>query len=184
MVVLTRLGPPENGIRHTQPLITVYVNERPLGVGTLYISEARISWVGPSEQGFSLEYPHVSLHAISKDLSQFPAECLYLIIDVRLVDSEGTPNSTPNASDDDEDGQSDQGMTEIRFVPEDKTALEPMFRAMSACQALHPDPADISDLEEEEEEYNENEAEDDEGAYEDAEEDEPNNGPSHEPMEQ
>eukprot|EP00095_Tigriopus_kingsejongensis_P004118 snap_masked-scaffold122_size333723-processed-gene-2.15 protein:Tk04118 transcript:snap_masked-scaffold122_size333723-processed-gene-2.15-mRNA-1 annotation:"methylosome subunit picln" len=181
MVVLTRLGPPEAGIRHTQPLTTVYVNERPLGVGVIYISEARVSWVGEAGQGFSLEYPHISLHAVSKDLSQFPAECLYLIIDVRLVESEGTPNSTPNDSDD--DAQSDQGMTEIRFVPEDKTSLDPMFKAMAECQTLHPDPDDVSDGDDDLA-VEEEEAEDDEGVYDDADEEEDNNGVPEVPMEQ
>jgi Regulator of volume decrease after cellular swelling len=33
-------------------------------------------------QGFALEYPQISLHAISKDLTHFPDECLYLMVDV------------------------------------------------------------------------------------------------------
>lgn len=97
MVVLTRLGPPEEGVRHTQHNTQVYLNERRLGVGTLYISEARVSWVhahGEHEgKGFSLEYPHIAMHAIQRDPQHFPEENLYLIIDVRLVDSEpGTPS--------------------------------------------------------------------------------------------
>jgi hypothetical protein len=32
----------------------------------------------------SKEYPHISLHAISKDPSAFPQECLYLMLDSRL----------------------------------------------------------------------------------------------------
>ena len=86
-----------------------------MGMGTLYISEARVSWVGIQGkvteqhqvltsldmiwQGFSLEYKHVALHAVSRDLTQFHQECLYLMIDVRLVDETGTPMSTPTSSD-------------------------------------------------------------------------------------
>ena len=46
------------------------------------------------------------MHAVSKDLAQFHSECLYLMIDVRLVDSDATPTpgSTPNASDNEDDG--------------------------------------------------------------------------------
>jgi hypothetical protein len=51
MVVLTRLGPPEAGIRHAEDKTTVFVNEKSLGKGKLYISEARVSWVGDREQG-------------------------------------------------------------------------------------------------------------------------------------
>ena len=68
-------------------------------MGTLYISDARVSWVGIHSQGFSLEYPHIALHAVSRDLTQFHQECLYLMIDVRLVDETGTPMSTPTSSD-------------------------------------------------------------------------------------
>ena len=46
---------------------------------------------------FSLEYNHISVHAISRDAMVFPhTECLYLMIDAKLVDSvPGTPASTP-----------------------------------------------------------------------------------------
>ncbi len=129
MVVLTRLGPPEQGVRHTQSDTDVFINERLLGSkGKLYISEARISWVGPNEgQGFSLEYPHVAMHAVKRAdaglaASTMNRDCLYLVLDVRLVDSDdtGTPSSTPGASDNDSDGggdpDDDGGITEIRCV--------------------------------------------------------------------
>nr|CAD7200026.1 unnamed protein product [Timema douglasi] len=44
--------------------------------------------------------------------------------------------------DDSEDDESDPGMTEMRFVPDDKAMLDAMFHAMTQCQALHPDPED------------------------------------------
>ena len=64
MVVITRLGPPEAGIRHTEKSTDVFVNQRPLGRGDLYIAESRLSWVGEKGQGFSLEYPHIAMHAV------------------------------------------------------------------------------------------------------------------------
>ena len=66
MVVVTSLGPPEEGIHHKEEGTTTYVNEKCLGKGTLYISESRVSWVGDAGHKFSLEYPHISLHAISR----------------------------------------------------------------------------------------------------------------------
>ncbi len=145
----------------------------------------RVSWVGEAGQGFSLEYPHVAMHAVQlagADATFVHGSCLYLVIDVRLVDSDETP--TPSSStrgsdaEDEERGggdDDDAGITEIRFVPEDSAKLQSMFDAMTACQALHPDPADIS----EEEEDDEEEGEDDgaggdqpqeEGMFDDAEE--------------
>jgi len=53
------------------------------------------------------------------------------MIDVQLVDSDGMPtqSSTPESSDadDDEEDVDDEGITEIRFVPDDKTQLDVMF---------------------------------------------------------
>merc|ERR1719309_1111659 len=166
MVVVTSLGPPEEGVRLKVENTGVYINRKQLGMGVLYISEARVSWVGIQGQGFSLEYPHIALHAVSRDLTQFHQECLYLMIDVRLVDEEGTPMSTPTSSDADDSGNeedSDGGMTEIRFVPDDRNMLDSMFATMSECQALHPHTDDsLEEAEDEEEEP---------GMYDDAEED-------------
>ena len=140
MVVLTRLGPPEEGIHHTQPQTSVHVNDKALGTGTLYISEARVSWMAETRagQGFSLEYPHIALHAISKDLLAFPSECLYLMIDVRLLDeSEGTPNSTPNGSDNEDDEESVGGMTEIRWGEKIKeTSIPKIILLNKNCAVL------------------------------------------------
>ncbi len=124
MVVLTRLGPPDTGVHHAEDRTSVLVNDKSLGVGKLYISEARVSWVSADrpEMGFSLEYPHIAMHAVHKNRDEFPRHNLYLIIDVRLVDSDETPtpSSTPGGSDNEDDtgdvDPDDQGITEIRCV--------------------------------------------------------------------
>ena len=82
---------------------------------------------------------------IQRDPAMFRLENLYLILDVRLEDSDGTPSptSTPSNSDvnDDSDGDDDgvqldddEGITEIRFCPEDTAKLQEMFDAMTHCQ--------------------------------------------------
>ena len=92
MVVVSSLGPPEEGVVHKEPNTIVFINEKRLGKGTLHISEARVTWVGDAavaQHTFSLEYNHIALHAISRDLTVFPhTECLYMMIDAKLVDSE------------------------------------------------------------------------------------------------
>ena len=136
MVVVTSLGPPEEGVRLKVDGVATFINRQQLGMGSLYISEARLSWVGIQGRGFSLEYPHIALHAVSRDLTQFHQECLYLMIDVRLVDEAGTPMSTPTSSEagSDSEEESDGGITEIRFVPDNKLLLDSMFATMSECQ--------------------------------------------------
>jgi len=89
MVVVSNLGPPEAGIIIQEAGVQTYINQKNLGKGKLYISEARVSWVGDAGHTFSLEYNHIALHAVSRDVTAFPnAENLYLMIDVKLVDSE------------------------------------------------------------------------------------------------
>lgn len=152
MVILTSFPPPEEGIRHREDATAAFIQSRGLGKGTLYIAESRVSWVGQDSSGFSLEYPSVALHALSRDLQAFPEECLYLMIDGDLGEEAEEPN---------ENGEDDERpASEIRFVPEDKSHLEAMYRAMSECQALHPDPAQPGDSDE------------DDGCYEDADEEE------------
>ena len=46
MVVVTSLGPPEEGVRLKVENTGVFINRKQLGMGVLYISEARVSWVG------------------------------------------------------------------------------------------------------------------------------------------
>lgn len=120
-----------------------------LGRGTLYIAESRLSWLNGSGLGFSLEYPSISLHAISRDTAAYPEEHLYVMVNAKLVDNNNeTEAEMKNAESEDEgeDSDDEEGpITEIRFIPEDKTDLGEMFSAMCDCQALHPDPEDEDD---------------------------------------
>lgn len=39
MVVLSNFPPPADGIKHEQPSTTVHINDREIGIGTLFITE-------------------------------------------------------------------------------------------------------------------------------------------------
>ncbi|KAF7699248.1 methylosome subunit pICln isoform X1 [Silurus meridionalis] len=164
MVLLKSLPPPAEGVRHQQAETAALLDGEGLGTGTLYITEASLSWFNGSGMGFSLDYPTISLHAISRDPSAHPQEHLYVMVNKKLTDEneaemqEKDPDDKGEEESDDEDNE-EEVITEIRFVPSDKTALESMFSAMCDCQALHPDPEDAdSDNEEfEGEEYEEEE---------------------------
>ena len=88
---------------------------------------------------------------------------------------------------DDEEADDGEGMTEIRFSPDDKANLQIMFSSMTHCQTLHPDPEGAENAEdeedEEEEEYGEEDA-DDNGMYDDADEVDRNGDNNGEPMEE
>lgn len=170
MVLLKNLQPPTEGVRHEQAETTAVMDGQRLGCGTLYVAETRLLWFDSSGLGFSLEYPSIGLHAISRDVSAYPQEHLYVMVNGKL-NKENEAEMAEKAADDDDDdhdGSSDGGdddedegtITEIRFVPSDKAALESMFSAMCECQALHPDPEDDdSDNDFEGEEYDVEEAE-------------------------
>ncbi|XP_051580304.1 methylosome subunit pICln isoform X1 [Myxocyprinus asiaticus] len=170
MVVLKSLPPPSEGIRLQQAETTAVLDGKRLGSGTLFVAEAHLSWFDGSGMGFSLEYPSISLHAISRDRSAFPEEHLYVMVNAKLDDEneaemqDKAPDDAADEEESDSDSEGSGTITEIRFVPSDKAALEPMFSAMCDCQVLHPDPEDEdSDDDYEEEEYDVEEAEQEQG---------------------
>lgn len=59
-----------------------------------------------------------------------------------LIFSDGQMTQNDYISVGDEDEPEEPPMTDIMFTPDDTNNLEPMFQAMSICQALHPDPQD------------------------------------------
>ncbi|XP_039600163.1 methylosome subunit pICln isoform X1 [Polypterus senegalus] len=165
MVLLKNVSPPSEGIRYQQAETTAVLDGKGLGSGTLYVAEARLSWFDGSGNGFSLEYPSISLHAISRDLSAYPQEHLYVMVNCKLNDEEPKELTMSEKTDDEEEEEEEEEddsdpISEIRFVPSDKAALEPLFSAMCECQALHPDPDDEdSDDDFEGDEYDVEEAE-------------------------
>lgn len=92
-----------------------------------------LSWCSDSGNGFTLEYPHISLHAISRDLTAFPQECIFM-----MLDTDFNGDAENNSSEDEE--AEDQVSTQLRLVPDDKGMLDAMFHALNICQSLHPDP--------------------------------------------
>ncbi|XP_061463476.1 methylosome subunit pICln-like [Rhineura floridana] len=107
--------------------------------------EGRLSWIETSGLGFSLDYPVISLHAISRDLSAYPWEHLYIMVNVKFEAEESKESCMGEEEEEKEEEGSDdelEPISEFRFVPRDKSALEAMFSAMCECQALHPDPED------------------------------------------
>ncbi|XP_061137534.1 methylosome subunit pICln [Syngnathus typhle] len=171
MVLLKNLRPPTEGIRLQQADTAAVLDGHKLGNGTLYVTETRLSWFDGAGLGFSLEYPTIGLHAISRDVSAYPQEHLYVMVNGKLSEeNEAEMAEKPaededdgvGSSEDEDDGGDDEegGITEIRFVPGDKAVLDSMFAAMCECQALHPDPEDEdSDNDFEGEEYDVEEAE-------------------------
>uniref|UniRef100_A0A8D0ESA1 Methylosome subunit pICln n=1 Tax=Strix occidentalis caurina TaxID=311401 RepID=A0A8D0ESA1_STROC len=88
MSFLKRFPPPAEGVRHQQPDTEAVLAGRSLGAGTLYIAESRLSWLENSGVGFSLDYPTISLHAVSRDLNAYPWEHLYVMVNAKFEELE------------------------------------------------------------------------------------------------
>ncbi|XP_021573509.1 methylosome subunit pICln-like isoform X1 [Carlito syrichta] len=130
---------PAEGLRRQQPDTKAVLNGKGLGSRTLYIAENRLSWLDGSGLGFSLEYPTINLHAMSRGLNVYPREHLYVMVNAKF----GEESKESVADEQEEDSDDDvEPITEFRFVPGDKSALEALFTAMCECQDLHPDPED------------------------------------------
>lgn len=149
MIVLTTFPSPTELVRHKERDTVVNIDGTSHGNGTLFITETIVAWQNVDGQGFCLDYPKISLHAISRDTSAFPEQCLFLMIEGKLAEEVDTAER--QGSDDEEEEDKDQIITEVRFIPSNKLSLEPMFRAMSGCQVLHPDEQDTDSEAEEEE---------------------------------
>ncbi|KAF8588896.1 hypothetical protein K439DRAFT_1645316 [Ramaria rubella] len=101
--------------------------------GTLYVTESVLAFLSDTRKGFQIEYPTITLHAISRGESE-PA--IYCQLDeVSLCQDE---NAT--------DAEEAQEMRELRLRPNDSASLEPIFEALSLCAALHPDPQESNDM--------------------------------------
>ncbi|KAI1242107.1 hypothetical protein IHE44_0005624 [Lamprotornis superbus] len=142
MSFLKRFPPPADGVRHQQPDTEALLAGRSLGSGTLYIAESRLSWLENSGVGFSLDYPTISLHAVSRDLSAYPREHLYVMVNAKFEEETKEAPMTEGEEDDSDDDVEPIAEFRFRFVFSCVPAVEAMFSAMCECQALHPDPDD------------------------------------------
>ncbi|KAM4699412.1 methylosome subunit pICln [Discoglossus pictus] len=147
--LLSSFPPPVEGVRREQEGTQAVVSGKGLGLGTLYIAESRLSWLNGAGLGFSLEYPSISLHAISRDTAAYPEEHLYVMVNAKLGDIEvkeasmtGEEEEHEEEEEEEDSDDDEEAITEIRFVPTEKSDLGEMFSAMCDCQALHPDPED------------------------------------------
>eukprot|EP01089_Gocevia_fonbrunei_P021711 TRINITY_DN8528_c0_g1_i1.p1 TRINITY_DN8528_c0_g1~~TRINITY_DN8528_c0_g1_i1.p1 ORF type:complete len:179 (-),score=39.94 TRINITY_DN8528_c0_g1_i1:42-578(-) len=129
----------EEQIKHTEQNTALYFGELSKGNGNLYITTKHVIWLSVEDAnlGYSMDYYHILIHAVSTDTSSFPFPCIYSQL----------------SSDDEE-------YNECRFVPGNHSldSVNLIYNAMCEGAALNPDP-------EEEGEgdffYNENEVEGD-----------------------
>ncbi|KAI0261547.1 regulator of volume decrease after cellular swelling-domain-containing protein [Gloeopeniophorella convolvens] len=100
--------------------------------GTLYIIESVLAFQSSTGRAFQIEYPSITLHAISRGEAGPFVYC--------QLDEPPAPDAPAPDGDDDA-----LGMRELSLTPPDAASLEPIFEALSLCASLHPDPQDDDD---------------------------------------
>lgn len=166
MVIVTSFQEPESRILYQQQNTRAVLDKHDLGVGTIIVSERlgyvitifgkfqfsehfrTLCWKEQGTAGFSIEYPHISMHAITSDRNVYPTDCIFLMIDGHLA----LPNvPQPQQVDDEEDSDvdEDEQISELLFIPQDSNSIRLIYDALSECQVLNPDANDEIDDEDE-----------------------------------
>jgi len=133
-------APPRNGdlptlganeeIRLSEQRVKLYAGQNLEGEGSLHLTTRQIVWLNSQNPaaGYAMDYPFVTMHAISRDKNAWPEHCLYC----QLREEE-----RPETEDDE-----DADVPELRFVPADSASLQQMFMVFSEMSAMNPDPTD------------------------------------------
>jgi len=161
-------------IRLSEPSTKLYTDSNLQGDGTLHLSNQRIIWLSSQDAnaGLAMDYPFVTVHAVSRDPAAWPQPCLYC-----QLKTEDTANN---------DEEEEPEVPEVRFVPAKAEHLQQIFTVFSEMSALNPDPQDTQADDDSDEDDDDDEAEipmqvgmwnaeQDDAAMEDAEEDEVDN---------
>ncbi|KAF8623633.1 hypothetical protein AX17_007333 [Amanita inopinata Kibby_2008] len=112
--------------------------------GTLYVISSVLVFMSTTGRGFQIEYPSITLHAISR---AGPRPSIYCQLD------EGTSAAQEQHMNGDvnEGGNEEQeeyaDMRELNIIPQNPEALEHIFEALSQCASQHPDASGDSDEE-------------------------------------
>eukprot|EP00927_Polykrikos_kofoidii_P007338 TRINITY_DN129_c0_g2_i1.p1 TRINITY_DN129_c0_g2~~TRINITY_DN129_c0_g2_i1.p1 ORF type:complete len:208 (+),score=49.16 TRINITY_DN129_c0_g2_i1:51-626(+) len=116
-------------IKLTEPRTKLHIGALPKGEGFLHLTNQRIVWLAESGLGCAIDYPFISVHAVSRDTSSWPEPCLYC--QLRTEEPVGP-----------EEDEEEIEIPELRFVPSDPAQLNRIFSVFSEMSALNPDPRD------------------------------------------
>lgn len=116
-------------LKFSQQQIRLYAGQNLEGEGILHLTNRRIVWLGSQNvtQGYSIDYPFVGLHAVSRDKAAWPEPCLYC--QLRTEEHDGDEDDAPD-------------IPELRFVPADATHLQHMYIIFSEMSSQNIDPLD------------------------------------------
>ena len=135
-------------ILHTASSTSLYIADKLIGVGTLYVTSAFVRFVSgnDSDDEVRIDYPAIILHAITRDTSTFPQPCIYCQCAVEAVHADSPDDtSADNNAESDGSGADEICVEEVRIAPNDTSFLEDIFAAMCRGAALNPDTHNATD---------------------------------------
>jgi len=145
---------PEAPVMLEQRNIRVICDKKDLGSGTLYVNERIMSWDGPNV-GFTTNFQDISLHGISNDPTVCDKQCVLVLLNAQMdFSSENERGDNGDARDDEYDSESnsDEHVTQLLYIPEDPSQVTSIYEIIRTCQSLNPDPEDVEDIEEDDDE--------------------------------
>lgn len=149
-MILTEVSQPTEGIKLATTNVQAFFKIDSLGNGTLYITDSAVIWISSAAgtKGFSVAYPAIVLHAISTDVSVFPSEHIFVMVDQR---KSGLELAAAELEDEESDDDEEEPALEIRFVPDDKDSLSQIYHQIAVGQEENPEEDDPMYDDEEEE---------------------------------
>ncbi|KAH8094450.1 regulator of volume decrease after cellular swelling-domain-containing protein [Cristinia sonorae] len=137
-------------LRHTEHNVSISLSppseefpEADCANGTLYVIESALVFMSASGRGIQVEYPHITLHAVSRSESGPSIYC-------QLDESAGVESEIPQDAEEEEEYTP---LRELSLVPQDAASLDPIFEALSYCASLHPDPAAEDDMDDDDDAF-------------------------------
>jgi nucleotide-sensitive chloride channel 1A len=115
------------------------------GEGELVITTRHVIWLSSAdgEKGYKVDFPTISLHAISRDPASFPMPCVYCQLDIEqecmmLDGGPGGGDAEGQGAEEDVAVDETSGVSEARFVPSAEGELEAIFKVFCDCALLNP----------------------------------------------
>ena len=125
---------PTEGILSQEKDAELFLNRESVGRGDFYVTERDVIFIGPQRK-LRLEYNTISVHAISKDNSNFPNQhCIFMIVNEQDVQHVDEPEIRYFNSND----QTTNDSSEYHLVPSESN-LDGLYDALCEGQSLNPD---------------------------------------------
>ncbi|KAH9945498.1 regulator of volume decrease after cellular swelling-domain-containing protein [Epithele typhae] len=106
--------------------------------GDLYVIESALFFMSASGTGIQVDYPTITLHAISRAEN---GPSIYCQLD------------EPTSAEEAEEDEDTSSMRELVIIPKDPSALEPIFESLSLCASLHPDPNEGDEMDDDDDAF-------------------------------